>query len=249
MPGRSAHQRDLDQRRRALVRQIGDEIRRQREDGGLTRAALAREAGIDPSHLGRIEDAEREASISALLGVAYALGADLRVRLYPGSGPRIRDRHQARMIEALLARLHPRWTTYLEVPVSRPVRGVVDIVLHDPASGQLIAVESESTLPRLEQQLRWSTQKAEGLARDARWSAPGIRRSSLLLLRSTATARALASAVPATFAAAFPAAPGAALASLEGQAPWPGDALIWVALDRGSTRLLPGPPRGLMPRP
>lgn len=47
--------------------------------------------------------------------LAAALGADLSARLYPNTGPAIRDRHQAGIPEALLALLHPRWRPHTEV--------------------------------------------------------------------------------------------------------------------------------------
>ena len=68
------------------------------------------------------------------MAIAAALGCDLSVRMFPGTGPRIRDRIQVAMSEALLASLHPRWRAAPEVPVYRPVRGVIDLVLADPAA-------------------------------------------------------------------------------------------------------------------
>ena len=65
------------------------------------------------------------------MAIAAALGCDLSVRMFPGTGPRIRDRIQVAMSEALLASLHPRWRAQPEVPVYRPVRGVIDLVLTD----------------------------------------------------------------------------------------------------------------------
>jgi hypothetical protein len=80
---------------------------------------------------------------------------DLGVRLYPGTGPLIRDHLQAAMIEALLQILHPRWRPSPEVWVTRPVQGVIDLVLEaevdDDATAPLIATEAQSELRRLEQ--------------------------------------------------------------------------------------------------
>ena len=60
-------------------------------------------------------------SLETLVRIALALGGDLGLRFLPGAGVPIRDRFQARMIEALLAILHPRWKRLPEVPVMRPV--------------------------------------------------------------------------------------------------------------------------------
>lgn len=240
MSGQSNLERATQAQRRALLRALGGEIRRQREDAGLTRAALAREADVDPAYLGRIEDGVREPSLTTLVRIGIALGSDLRVRYFPNSGPRIRDRHQAPMLEAVLRDLHPRWIPYAEVAVHRPVRGVIDLVLHDPIANLLVAHEAESTLRRLEQQIRWSRQKAEGLAFDPRWASGAPRISRALILRSTTETRELAHAVPAILAAAYPASPEAALTSLRGAAPWPGDTLLWARVESGRAVLLPG---------
>lgn len=237
MSGRSELERSVAASRRALIRTIGGEIARLREDAGVSRAALARASGVDPGYLLRIEAGEREASLSTLLAVGHGLGADVRVRFHPNDGPRLRDRFQAPMIEAVVAELHARVMPYPEVPVLRPVRGTVDLVLHDPVANLLIAVEAESMLRRLEQQLRWSAQKADALRHDPRWRSAQPRISRILLLRATAAHRELARAAPATLAAAFPAAPVAALASLRGTAPWPGDTMLWVSVQGGSARI------------
>jgi hypothetical protein len=74
------------------------------------------------------------------------------------------------MIEALLAILHARWVRFPEIPIARPVRGSIDLVLGGPGQDLLIASEFESELRRVEQQLRRSQDKAAGLA-----EAPAVR--------------------------------------------------------------------------
>jgi transcriptional regulator with XRE-family HTH domain len=105
---------------------------------------LATEAGIDHALLSLIERGEREPSITALTTIAAALGADVSVRLYPGAGARIRDPIQARIIEMLVGILHPRWDRMLEVPVLRPVRGFIDLVLVDRPPTHVIGTEVQS---------------------------------------------------------------------------------------------------------
>ena len=73
-----------------------------REDAGLSRRALATAAGVDDRYLGQLERGEREPSITVLVALASALGGDTHVRLYPGTGPRLRDPLQARIVEGLL---------------------------------------------------------------------------------------------------------------------------------------------------
>jgi transcriptional regulator with XRE-family HTH domain len=236
---------------RDLRRQVGSEIRRLRLDANLTQAALAAAADIDQGYLSQIEAGIREPSFAVLLAIGDVLGADLVVRLYPTSGPRVHDRTQAAMIEALFSILHKRWKKLVEVPVRRPARGFIDAVLTDPVRGLVVAVEAQSQIRRVEQQLRWSVDKSESLPSAAVWpilvpaelSPPAI--SQLLLLRSTRTMRELACAYESTLQAAFPAKTVDVRRSLIDGAPWPGSGIIWVAVEGGAGRVLDHPPRGV----
>jgi transcriptional regulator with XRE-family HTH domain len=245
MPAHAIIRRRVEEQRRA----IGREIRLLREDAGLTQAQLARAAGLSRAHLCGIESGESEASLAALTALAEALGASVSVRLYPGTGPRIRDHLQARIVDALLRQLEPRWKRFLEVPVYRPARGVIDIVLHDPAAGQIVAIEVHSEIRRLEQLLRWANEKRDALPSAAIWqfAAAGGRPklSSLLVLRSTLSTRALVEQHAATFQAAYPARAANVWASLTGSAPWPGAGLIWASVRDGRATILDRAPRGV----
>lgn len=241
--------RRVERRTGELRRAIGSEVRRLREDANVSRADLAAAIGMDRSAVRRIETGEREASLATLVAIAEALGCDLGVRLHPTTGPRLRDRFQAPMVEALLRTLHARWTPAPETVVHRPARGVVDVALHDPVARLLVATEAQSEIRRLEQQLRWHREKAESLPSSDIWqyvaadAPPAI--SRLLVLRSTQTLRELARAYEATLRAAYPARAGDAVAALTGTAPWPGPAIVWVVVEGGVGRLLDGPPRGV----
>lgn len=247
--GNSDLGRRIRDRQRATARAIGDEFRAARLEAGLSLRALSRATGLDTSHLARVERADRDASLDAAVAIATALGHDLSIRLYPSSGPRIRDHVQARMIEALATILDPRWTPRLEVPVYRPTRGVIDIVLHDPGAGELVAGEGHSQLRAVESQLRRAAQKADALPSASGWPWSDLpeppRVSRLLLLRSTDATRSLVRALPATFFAAYPARSEAAYAALTGTGRWPGAAILWVDVHGDRTRVLHGAPRGL----
>ena len=78
----------------------------------MTRTELARSAGVDAGYLWRIEAGTERPSLEIYARLANALGADLAARLYPNTGPTIRDRHQAGILEALLSDLHSRRTPY-----------------------------------------------------------------------------------------------------------------------------------------
>ncbi len=178
-----------------------------------------------------------------LLGVAAALGADLSIRLFPNTGQRIRDHLQVAMSEALIGAHHPRWRVAPEVPVYRPVRGVIDLVLGDTRGPDVLAVEIHSQLRRVEQQLRWAAQKADALASLPEHQDRRVHR--LLVLRNTAALREVTRAAAGTFGAAYPGRTAEAFAALVGQGPWPGHTIVWADVRLGVARILDRPPRGV----
>ena len=82
---------------RAQLRTIGSDIRRQREDAGIGLRRLAGAAEVSAAHLSEIEAGDARPSTEVLNRIAIALGADLSVRLFPNTGPPLRDRNQSRM--------------------------------------------------------------------------------------------------------------------------------------------------------
>jgi len=156
---RTRLQVDADHRTATLRRLIAADLRRLREDAGLTRAAVASAAGVDATTISKVETGQFLPTLELYGRLAAALGADLHARPYPSTGPSIHDRHQVRMAELLLRSLHPRWRATPEVAVRRPNRGFVDAVLFEPAQEVLVATELESGLRRIEQLLRWSQEK------------------------------------------------------------------------------------------
>jgi hypothetical protein len=150
------------------------------------------------------------------------------------------------MTELLLASRHPRWHPSAEVAVGHPVRGWIDQVLWDPSANLLVAGELESMLVRIEQQLRWSGEKAAALPSSGAWAdwarvrVPEI--SRLLVVRWTRANREAASAARRALAVAYPADPRDALDALTGTATWPGPALLWARIDGGPHRLEPWRP-------
>ncbi len=230
-----------------LERQAGDDVRRMRLDANVTLAELARATMLDPRYLARIETGTVHPSNAVLVRVGVALGADLSLRYFPGSGPRIHDRFQAPMIEALLRTLDQRWQRELEVPVLRPSRGVIDLVLRDPLT--IVATEVYSDLRRLEQQVRWSAEKADGLRvrldELERIGAPH-QVSRLLVLRSTVATRSLAMEYRETLAAAYPARSAAIHAALTMQdVAWPGPGILWIHLHGKTATVMRHPPPGV----
>jgi len=221
-------------------RLLGDDVRRLREDAGATRALLAAEAGADLAYLCRIEDGRERPSIDTYAKLALALGSDLSSRIYPNTGPAIRDRHQARILEALLELAHPRWHGYPEVGVRHPARGWIDVVLHASRERELVATEIQSDLARLEQLLRWFEAKVEALPSWEGWAhiGPTSASSRLLIVRSTRTTRAIGREFRQQLAAAYPAHPADAIAALTGTAAWPGAALVWAEFEARRVRFI-----------
>ena len=230
-------------RRVALVnRDLGTELRVLREDAGLTRLAVGRAAGVSDAFLGRIEDGNAHPSNETLTRLGLVLGADVRVRLYPNTGPLIRDRHQAAMLEALLGVLHPRWHAFTEVAVRRPSRGWIDALLHEPRQHLALATEIQSELRRLEQLVRWSGEKAASLPSWVGWDRlveePRIDR--LLIVRRTRATREVAASHDRQLRLAYPTHPDDALAALAGTSAWTGPALVWSVIDGRGARLVGG---------
>jgi transcriptional regulator with XRE-family HTH domain len=231
---------------RRIERDIGEEFERIRIDAGATKAQAARAAGVDRTFIGRVEAGLAHPSLETLVAYAIALGADLSIRVYPGTGPPLTDRHQARMVEEVLRQLDPTWLPHLEVPVSRPSRGVIDAVFERRDQPLLVISEFQSTLPRLEQQLRWIAEKAQAIgSSDLIGDGPVPPTSRLLVLRSTASTRDVAREFVATLRAAYPAPTRDAVNSLRSGTCWPGDSIVWVRIDGERVELLDGPPRGV----
>jgi transcriptional regulator with XRE-family HTH domain len=249
--GRASRRTAVGRRAEELRRGIGTQVRTLREDAAVSQRRLSAEIGLNQGHLSRIESGEAEASLATLTAIGDALGADLSVRLMPSTGPRIRDRVQAWMAEALLDAVDPSWHKLVEVAVRRPARGYIDVVLvRNP--GPIVAVELHSELRRLEQHLRWASDKAASLPSAEAWTflTDGAERrevSRLLVLRSTRSNRELARSYPTTLAAAYPARTAdAAAAHTQPDVAWPGPAVVWAEVDARRARILPQPPRGVL---
>lgn len=151
------------------------------------------------------------------------------------------------MVEEPVQSLHPRWKRFLEVPVYRPVRGVIDIVLHDPDERIVVAGEAQSQVRRLEQQLRWSGEKANALP-SSEALPPTARQapvSRLLLLRSTRHNREPVEAFRGTLESVYPAPARAVYEALTGTNSCPGPGIVWVTIHGRATRLLEDAPRGV----
>jgi transcriptional regulator with XRE-family HTH domain len=239
-------ERETARRLRLHNLQTGEELRRMRQDAGVSLRGLSAVTGLHPSFLARIEAGKVQASVPTLMRIGVALGADLSVRFFPGSGPRLRDRFQAPMIEGLLRAVHQRWSAEVEVGIRRPTRGVVDVLLHDRLSPTTVVGEALSGFHRLEAEVRWFGAKADAITDRLREEGAADRHvSRLLILRSTVSTRAIAREFEATLTAAYPARSCDIFDALTGPGAWPGSGIIWVRSTTTSAALLRFPPRGV----
>lgn len=215
---------------------FGDDIQRLREDAGVSLAQLGRAAGIDSSYLARVERGAASPSIETIVRLGLALGADASIRLYPTTGPSIRDRHQTPIADSLIRALHPRWRPYPEIAVRHPSRGWIDLGLHDAIAGHFVATEIQSELRRLEQLIRWSGAKADSIRSWDGWTHLGAepRVSRLLVIRETRANRAVVQEASAVLRASYPGHAHAALDALSGAGDWPGSSLLWAVRDRSN---------------
>jgi transcriptional regulator with XRE-family HTH domain len=221
---------------RARSRLVED-LERLMSDAGIGVTALARAATVQHGYLSEILAGKAMPTLATYAKLAVPLGADLSTRLYPNTGPSIRDRHQARILEALLKVLNPRWQASTEVGVRQPARGWIDLVLHDARQGVIVAVEIESDIRRIEQQVRWAQMKAQSLSSWDRWpagDAPTV--SQLLIVRRTRATRQAALEFAAQLAVAYPAHPEDAVSAITGTGAWPGPAMVWASVDSKSVR-------------
>src|SRR5271163_963494 len=71
----------------AVLVSIGERLRAAREDAGLTLDQTAELSGLSKAHLSRLESAERQPSIAALLTLAGALGTPVSTLLGEDQDP------------------------------------------------------------------------------------------------------------------------------------------------------------------
>src|SRR5436190_21093740 len=81
---------------------VGRQIIHLQTDAGVSQRSLAAPAGIPQPYLSRIIRGQADPSIAVLVALADALGSDLGIRFFPGTGTRIHDRWQASMVEELI---------------------------------------------------------------------------------------------------------------------------------------------------
>jgi transcriptional regulator with XRE-family HTH domain len=168
MTGRSGFDRKFEAQLAELRRQCREAIKAARVDAGVPQSTVAAACGLSASHYCEIEAGTAEPSIQAVVRIGVALGRRPWFGLRPESDPLVRDRRQAPMVEAFLTDLHSRWSRMLEVGVYWPVHGVIDVVLSETAGPEVVAVEFQGGIGRLEETLRWSGRRPTRCSRMGR---------------------------------------------------------------------------------
>lgn len=248
-PSRASIKAESTAHLRRVELRVGEQVRGLRRDAGVSLSALAEAVGVHRTHVARIEAGTAHPSLKVLSAIGIALGAEIGIRYFSGVRPRLHDRFQAPMIETLLSDVDDRWHAEVEVPVTTPRRGVIDVVLDDSLSTTTVSTEAYSQIGRLEEQIRWAQEKALALATSRTPAEPNASErtvSRLLVLRSTVDTRQIALQYSATLRVAYPARCEDVVAALTTPtAPWPGPGIVWMHVDGPRVRLLDGPPRGV----
>jgi transcriptional regulator with XRE-family HTH domain len=141
------------QRARAIVVDLGNEIRRARLEHGLSQTVVARVARTSRAQVSRIERAGvPSVSILQLARLLAAVGLELSARAYPGPQP-VRDAAHLALIQRLRVRVGPGVAWRFEVPVagSGDQRAWDAVLLVGAAE---IAVEVETRLRDVQSVLR-----------------------------------------------------------------------------------------------
>jgi transcriptional regulator with XRE-family HTH domain len=149
-------------RRRASAQAGGlaDELRAARGALGLSRAAVAKAAGVARSTVERAESGDAHLTVVALTGIMAAVGLDLSIRVFPGEHSRIRDSRHATYVAALEALAVPHRRARIEVAAGEHGRSA-DLVLY--GADEVIHVEVERRITDLQAQLRNAFRKREAL--------------------------------------------------------------------------------------
>ncbi len=202
----TVNRKALAEAERALRRQsmrAAEELRALRIRSDLSQAAVAREVGVARSVLSRLEAGDPGITLRTRFRVATVLGADLRISAFVESGPLVRDRAQAPIVEWILTIAGPFWRRRVEAAVPGAGRRSVDLCLASPRA--IVLIEVETRVGSLEEIIRELHSKREALA-GASLNTGELRPIFVVLgLPRTRHHAAIVRDLPRTIAAAFPA--------------------------------------------
>lgn len=228
-PGDPAQsRRNLEREANRLARldasRIPRELREVRLGLGVSQAAVARVVGVSRSVISDLELGDPSVGLEIKRRTAIALGADLRVSIYPGAQPVLHDAAHARIGERILRRKARIWRADLEARVPGPFRASTDVRLSKP--GTIVLIEVETHIRDWEATIRRIFEKRERV-RDV--TPAEVRVVAVLCLPPTRHHRRLVSELAESVEATFPGSPELARRALEEGSEWPGDGILWMA--------------------
>jgi transcriptional regulator with XRE-family HTH domain len=202
----------------------GEELRELRLGLGVPQAEVARVVGVSRSVISELEAGDPTVGLEVRRRVAVAVGADLRINVYPGATPLVHDAAHARLVERLLGRRHRCWQARIEARVPGPGRSSTDVRLE--AFGAVVAIEVETHIRAWDAVVRRCQDKRERI-RDALGGRALVH--AVLLLPPTRHHRQLIAALGETVRSTFPVPAERLRRALEDGTPWPGDGILWMA--------------------
>jgi HTH-type transcriptional regulator/antitoxin HipB len=203
---------------------IGQELRELRLSLGVRQADVSRVVGVTRSVICELEAGDPTVGLEIRRRTAIALGADLRVNVYPGATPVLHDAGHLRIIERILATRHRRWGAETEVRVPGPGRASTDVRLS--ADRVIVLIEVETHVRRWDAVVRRCFEKRERV-RDALGEQRAV--FAVLCLPPTRHHRLLVAEFQESVQAAFPTPPHDLRSALEDGTDWPGDGILWIA--------------------
>ncbi len=187
----------------------------------MSQAAVARLARVSQASVARLESGNPEISVAIVGSVFTALGMDLSMKAFPGSGVRLRDSGQLALTTAIGAAASPGWRIMLEAPVGDQHGQAADMLLLGRGYG--LHIEIESSLVDLQAQLRRGQLKREALRQRH-----GMELAFVLALGDSRRNRRAVEGAAEVVRVALPASPREILGALRGCVPLVRDGLLWV---------------------
>jgi len=203
------------------IQRLGTEVRMARVAEGMSQAAVASRARVSQTSVGRLEAGGSRLSVMIIGSVFSALGMDLSLRAFPGSGVRLRDSGQIALTELIRVESSPQLAAEPRAPVGDHHGQAADVLLVGRSFG--IHIEAESVLVDLQAQLRKGQLKRDGLERKA-----GAQLAFVMALRESERNRCAVRGVGNVVRAALPAPPREVLAALRGGLALTRDGLLWI---------------------
>jgi transcriptional regulator with XRE-family HTH domain len=209
---------------------MGAELRLARAALGMSRLAVAQRAGVARSTVERIEDGDASVQVNTLAAVLAAVGLDIVLQAYEGSGVSLHDRGQMEVVEQLRSVAAPYWRAQIEVAAGEFGRSA-DLVFY--GADEIQHHEIERAVVNFQAQLRSALRKREALA------ASDSRPVRLVLdIEDTQRNRDALRPHAALLAAQLPAGTREVMHSLRAGRPLGQDGLAWVR--RGTGRGIRG---------